>query len=99
MSGIYRTLMFLVLVLFCASMVNANEVPNVATTATTSPMTAIDVFAFIREFGFQTFITLYLLLRFEKRIDRITQVMEGLNTVVVLMQKTVDALPPGNRRA
>lgn len=48
--------------------------------------------AFLREFGFPTFVSLWFMWRIEKRMDKFTDTTQNLLMAVTLMAKTVDSL-------
>lgn len=56
---------------------------------TTAPVTdaTVGYVALLREFGFPMFVTLWFMWRIEKRIDRFTEQIEKLITIVTVMTK------------
>lgn len=52
--------------------------------------TAVDIVALIREFGFPVFVAVWFMYRIEKRLDRFTEQLEKLYTVVTVLTKVVD---------
>ena len=63
-----------------------------AAAATTPPVTdvSVGVIALLREFGFPVFVTLWFMWRIEKKIDKFTEQIEKLITIVTVMTKVVD---------
>ncbi len=62
-------------------------------------VTATDITALLREFGFPIFVSLWFMWRLEKRLDAFTDSIQKLLTVVTVMSKTIDdisANPPSN---
>lgn len=55
-------------------------------------MTATDVTALLREFGFPIFVSLWFMWRLEKRLDTFTESIQKLLTVITVMSKTVDEI-------
>lgn len=62
-------------------------------TATGADGGTLDLVQILREFGFPVFVTVWFMWRLEKRIDRFTESIERLITIVTVMAKTVDDLP------
>lgn len=56
-----------------------------------------DAVGLLREFGFPIFVSLWFMWRVEKRMDRFTDTIQQLLTVVTVMAKTVDDLTPSAR--
>lgn len=52
--------------------------------------TALDIIALIREFGFPVFVAVWFMWRIENRLDRFTEQIEKLYTVVTVLTKIVD---------
>jgi len=64
-------------------------------------VTATDVTALLREFGFPIFVSLWFMWRLEKRLDAFTESIQKLLTVVTVMSKAIDeiSLKPTTKRA
>lgn len=60
-----------------------------------APTSSTDVIGLLREFGFPIFVSLWFMWRVEKRMDRFTEAIQNLLTVVTVMAKTLDGLPNG----
>lgn len=58
--------------------------------APTGTVTVSDTIALLREFGFPVFVAVWFMWRIEKRLDRFTEQIEKLITVVTVMTKVVD---------
>lgn len=71
-----------------------------------SGVTATDITALLREFGFPIFVSLWFMWRLEKRLDAFTESIQRLLTVVTVMSKSIDELstngssaPPSGKTA
>lgn len=51
---------------------------------------ASDIISLVREFGIGTLVLLWFMWRMEKRMDRYSEQIEKLYTVVTVLSKTVD---------
>ncbi len=60
-----------------------------------TPSSSTDIVGLLREFGFPIFVSLWFMWRVEKRMDRFTDAIQNLLTVVTVMAKTLDGLPNG----
>ena len=65
-------------------------VAGAAEAAAPASLSVADIIALLREFGFPIFVVIWFMWRMEKRIDRYTEQLEKLCTVVTVMAKTVD---------
>ena len=69
----------------------ALAVLGVAEAAAPASLSIADIIALLREFGFPIFVVIWFMWRMEKRLERYTEQLEKLCTVVTVMAKTVDA--------
>lgn len=53
-------------------------------------VSASDITALLREFGFPIFVSLWFMWRLEKRLDAFTESIQKLLTVVTVMSKSID---------
>lgn len=53
-------------------------------------MTYDQAIAFLREFGFPVIVALWFMLRLEKRVDRLFELMNSLMQATALLAKSVD---------
>jgi YvrJ protein family len=53
----------------------------------------------LREFGFPTFVCIWLMWRLEKRLDKFTESIDKLLQIVIVMAKTMDADSAGKEKA
>lgn len=63
-----------------------------AASASEGGVTATDITALLREFGFPIFVSLWFMWRLEKRLDAFTESIQKLLTVVTVMSKTIDEI-------
>lgn len=52
--------------------------------------TTADIVALVREFGFPIFVVIWFMWRMERRIDKYTEQIEKLYTIVTVLVKTID---------
>jgi hypothetical protein len=55
-------------------------------------VSASDITALLREFGFPIFVSLWFMWRLEKRLDAFTESIQKLLTVVTVMSKSIDEI-------
>lgn len=60
-----------------------------------APNSGTDVVGLLREFGFPIFVSLWFMYRVEKKMERFTDAIQNLLTVVTVMAKTLDGMPYG----
>ena len=64
-----------------------------------APSGGTDIVGLLREFGFPIFVSLWFMYRVEKKMERFTDAVQNLLTVVTVMAKTLDGLPNGRGQA
>ena len=69
--------------LFVYALAGATETSNTAPSAT-------DIVTLVRDLGFPIVVVIWFMWRMEKRLDRYTEQIEKLYTVVTVLVKTVD---------
>lgn len=57
------------------------------------------IFSLIRDFGFPVFVALYLLIRLERRMDRVLELLDSLMRGVGILGRSIDHIEESSRHA